>query len=199
MRLPRTRRAHDARVPRPGFSLVEALVAVAITSIAGAALITSISASVASSVIVADRAIARGLAEQLMDEIAATRFPAATNSAPSGSTRETFDDIDDYAGLSERPPRTRSGQTIGEDGGWLYGQPIDRPPQLRPDGDYLSRFSREVTVERVQPASSDTWDAVSQHTDYRRVIVRVIRTDARGNRSTAAELTRTFAYAPVAP
>ncbi|MEX0702656.1 MAG: prepilin-type N-terminal cleavage/methylation domain-containing protein [Planctomycetales bacterium] len=184
---------------RDGFSLVEALVAVAVTSIAGAALLSSISAAVLSSTSAAHRAVARGLADQLMDEIAAARFPAATNPAPSGSTRENFDDIDDYAGLSERPPRTRDGQVLGSEGGELGGYPIDRVALLQPDAAFVARFAREVTVERVQPAGSGSWQVVTQYTDYRRVTVRVSHIDARGNRGRMAEVTRMFTNVPVAP
>lgn len=199
MFLPRTSRAPKFCRARSAFSLVEALVAVAVTAIAGAALLTSVTAAVISSAVVAHRAVARGLAEQLMDEIAAVRFPGASNTQPAGSTRAGFDDIDDYSGLVESPPRTRDGQIVGTEGGEMAGLPVSRVAMLQPDLALISRFTRETAVERVRPAANGNWEAVAEHTDFRRVTVRVLHSDARGNRGTAAEITRIFAHVPVAP
>jgi hypothetical protein len=162
-----------------------------------------------------------------MDEIAASRFPesaTATQSpgliaapvetiegAPRLATpllvrrfsRETFDDIDDYAGWRCRGPIDRQGRQIGTEGAlirqgdreWHY----PRPSSMRPEGRFLQSFTREVQVERIRPDTGSGWAVVSQPTDYRRVTVRVKYTDAQSNTTTLAEISRIFSYVPAAP
>lgn len=191
----RTRR----RGARAGFSMVEAMIAVTITTVAGGALLASLGGAVRSSTEAMQSAVARGLAEQLMEEIAASRFPSDTNPTPVGAARTGFDDIDDFAGWSARPPVDRLGSTLGQDGRDSSGLPATRPEGLQPDADFVSCFTREVLVERVEPDTGSGWNVVSQHTNFRRVMVRVSYTDARSQTRTLAELTRIFSYVPVAP
>ena len=79
--------------------MVESLLAMSIATVAGTAMLTSVFAAISSSSAAAETAIAAGLSDQLMDEIAATRFPAATNNPlAQPKVRATFDDIDDFSG-----------------------------------------------------------------------------------------------------
>lgn len=184
---------------RSGFSMVEALIAVTITTIGGAALLTSIGAAVHTSTDAAHRAVARGLAAQLIDEIAARRFPASTNLLLAATSRISFDDIDDYDGWSARPPQDREGLSIGIDGGTVSGVAVPRPDALRADVDLIGQFTRRVDVERIQPDAGSGWTVVSKHTNFRRVRVRVDYTDAQSNTATLAEISRVFTYVPFAP
>jgi hypothetical protein len=179
--------------------MVEALIAVTITTIGGAALLTSVGAAVQTSTDAVHRAVARGLAEQMIDEIAAQRFPAATNPTPAGTSRSSFDDIDDYDGWSARPPQDRQGLSMGTEGGTVSGAAVPRLDAMRPDLDLIGRFTRRVEVERIQPDSSSGWTVVSQHTNFRRVTVRVDYTDAQANTATLAEISRILTYVPFAP
>lgn len=183
---------------RRGFSMVEALMAVTVTTIAGTALLTSIGAAVRTSTGAAHTAVARGLAEQMMDEIAARRFPESSNPPPAGKSRENFDDIDDYDGWSARPPQGRSGRVLGTEGG-DDGSNSLRPAEMQADLELLGRFTRRVEVERVQPDGGSGWNVVAGHTNFRRVTVRVEHTDAESKTATLAEISRIFAYVPVAP
>jgi Tfp pilus assembly protein PilV len=184
---------------RSGFSLVEALVAVAITAIAGAALFASIGAAVRSSTAAAQVALAEGLAEQLMDEIAARRFPPETNSVPSGSTRATFDDVDDYDLWSATPPEDRTGRLLGTEG-FMSGQTeVARMAQMRPDMDLMGSVTRSVTVERLELDGGTGWNVVTDHTNHRRVTVRIEFTNGNGTKVPLAEITRVFSYVPVSP
>ncbi len=184
---------------RRGFSMIESLMGVTITTIAGAALLTSLSAAVRSSSDALHTAVARGLAEQLMDEIASARFPNATNTAPSGSTRADFDDVDDYAGWSESPPADRSGRELGTEGYQLLGVDFPRLFQMRPESSFLGAFRRSVEVERVQPDAGSGWTATTQHTRFRRVTVAVSRRNGRGRDVPLARATRIFSHVPYAP
>lgn len=187
------------RRSRRGLSMVESLLAVTITAVAGGALLSSIGASVQSSSDTAHAAVARGLAAQLMDEMAAMRFPESTNSVPGGTGRENFDDLDDYAGYSMSPPVDRAGEPLGTDGGpMVLGSPGPRAAELQGDADFLAPFGQEVTVERVTP-SGGSWTVGPAHTNYRRVTVRITYTDARAVVTTLAETSRIFTYVPFAP
>ena len=215
------------RAPRRGFSMVEALTAVSVTAIAGAALLTSIGATVRSSTDSAHAAVARGLADQLMDEIAASRFPESATAArfpvpvaaPMGTigamplsgipvsvsrlSRQTFDDIDDYDGWKCKGPVDRQGRRIGTEGALIQQDEREwhypRPSSMRPEEQFLQSFTREVQVERIRPDAGSGWTVVSQPTDYQRVTVRVKYTDAQSNTTTLAEISRIFSYVPAAP
>lgn len=192
-----------ACIGRPGFSLVEALVAISITTIAGSALLTSLGAAVRSSTDAAHVAVARGLAEQLMDEVAASRFPDLTDSRPGGLTRADFDDIDDYNGWSANPPLSQLGEPIGSEGLRIQTGGIEsystRPTPMQPEPQFLQYFSREVQVERILPDAGSNWTVTTQHTNYRRVHVRVKYIDRNSNSITLVEIPRIFSYVPVAP
>lgn len=185
---------------RRGFSMVEALLAVTITTIAGGALLTSIGSAVQTSSESTHTTIAQGLAEQLMDEIAATRFP---EDEPIGSTvaltREDFEDIDDYSGWKQSPPTSRDGFVVGTEGFEWREFKIRRVTMMRLNPKYIAPFSRQVDIERVEPDSGSGWNVVSQHTNHRQVTVRVNYAYPNGTIATLAEVTRIFSYVPAAP
>jgi len=184
---------------RAGFSMFESVVAVSVATVAGAALLSSLGAAIRSSSNAALSAEARGLAAQLMDEIASVRFPPETNTPPAGSTREFFDDIDDYQGWSSSPPKNRKGLAVGTEGATVAGSVQARPSELQPDAGYMARFTRQVIVERIKPNGGTGWDVVPEHTNHRRVTVRVLYTDGQSNTRMVAEITRVFSYVPLAP
>lgn len=190
----------ERRTPRrAGFSMFESVVAVSVATVAGAALLSSLGAAIRSSSDAALATIARGTAEQLMDEIASVRFPASSNSPPGGTTRESFDDIDDYAGWSASPPTSRTGQTLGTQGATVSGVIQNRASALLADTDFINSFTHEVLVERIQPDGGTGWTVTTSHTNHRRVTVLVKYTDGQANTRTLAEITRVFSYVPVAP
>jgi len=180
------------------------LVAVSIAAIAGTALLTSIASAVSSSTYTVQTSMAQGLAEQLLDEIAAAKFPDGTNSSsPSSYTRSAFDDIDDYDNWSGGRPRDKEGRIIGAEGfelKWFSSSfYIYRPAEMRPNLDYLNRFSREVSVERIRPDAANSWTTTTDNTNHRRVTVAVSFTDGQDNTQTLAEMTRIFSYVPITP
>ncbi len=185
--------------PRAGFSMFESVVAVSVATVAGAALLSSLGTAIRSSSEAALSATARGMAEQLMDEIASVRFPASSNSTPGGTARTNFDDIDDYAAWSSSPPVNRTGMPLGTEGATVGGTIQNRAAALLPDAGYINRFTREVVVERIQPDAGTGWNVVLTHTNHRRVTVRVKYTDGQSNTKTLAEITRVFSYVPIAP
>lgn len=184
------------RPNRRGISMMESVVAMTILTTAGAAVLTSIGSTIAVSDHSARELVARGLAEQLMDEIEAARFPQATNEKPVGTARSGFDDIDDYHKWSSRPPVTKEGFALGTDG-QPNGSRSYRLFHMQPDPLILDGYTREVLVEPVEPTenNSNPWTVVTTSSDYRRVTVTVSRTSGLGTTELAVT-TRIFSHVP---
>src|SRR5690348_9785981 len=102
------------RIRWTGFSLIEALIALSITSLAGAVLLLSVQSSLDTTIDAVDQTIADGIAQQTLDEILTKRYVGPTESATATtlgpSTSELlsggtayFDDADDYNGYTAIP------------------------------------------------------------------------------------------------
>ena len=192
---------------RRGFTYAESMIALAVMSLAGAALLTSVAGAVQSSNDSIYRSVGQGLAEQLMDEIAASKFPTATASMPNPiPLRSWFTTIDDYAKLSECPPRTKAGEVLGNDDAatasmaflnMTLGKAGSRTSELAAAPSFVGRFTRSVLIERVQPGAGG-WTVVLQHTSHRRVTVSVSYTANKSTR-TVAQIVRVFSSVSPAP
>ena len=183
---------------RSGFTLVEALLAVTVTTVAGAALLTSVGAAVMSSTDAAHSAVGYGMAEAMLEEIAAVRFPTSESRPLNRLTRIDFDDIDDYAGWASKPPTNRTGTTLGTEAN-TYDGANARLSTMQSDSGFLASFTREVKVERLLPDAGNGWTVVSHSTNYRRVTVMIDYTDARSNTKMIAKVSRIFSYVSLAP
>ena len=198
--------ALSARLRR-GFTYAESMIAMAVMSLAGAALLTSVAGAVQSSNDSIYRSVGQGLAEQLSDEIAASKFPTATASAPNPiPLRSWFTTIDDYDKFSECPPRTKAGEVLGNDDAatsavanmdMMLGKTGERTAGLAAAPSFVGRFTRSVLVERLQPGASG-WSVVAQHTPHRRVTVSVAYTANKTTR-TVAQVVRVFSSVSPAP
>ena len=149
---------------RRAFTYAESMIALAVLSLAGAALLTSVAGAVSSSNDSVYRSIGTGLVEQLLAEIAAAKFPSGTATV-SGATlsRSSFATIDDYSEWTESPPRTKAGESLGSDNGatvaeayqtMLTGVGTSRATELQAAPGFVNRFTRSVLVECVQPGST---------------------------------------------
>jgi type II secretory pathway pseudopilin PulG len=170
--LPRSRRTPPAQPA--GVTAIESLLAIAIVSIAGGALLSSLAAAVRSSREVAMTMVARGLADQLLAEVVASPVPTGTATATPASPRANFQVIDHFAAWTESPPQDRYGRVLGTEGSAITSSV--RNAALMADATLLSRFRRTVTVEKVTPTGG-TWAATASTTPFRRVTVRVELTD----------------------
>jgi len=197
-----TRNRWLQRSRRTGITLVESLVSVTITAIAGTALFSAIGASLGTSYSALNHNLGVGLAEQLLEEMAAVRFPLDSDTRPgSNGSRRMFDDLDDYDNWSSSPPENKVGYKLGSEPLTILGvYDIARPSLLIPDADFLNRITREVTVERIRTDNNSNWVVTTGESDYRRVTVTIkLAMNAGAPSQTISETTRIFSYVPLSP
>jgi type II secretory pathway pseudopilin PulG len=166
------------RRPAAGFSLIEALVALSITALAGSVLLLSVDSSLESTTQAVQQTIAEGMAQQLLDEML-TKHYTDTGADPLlgllGATAwellglgfERFDDVDDFAGYIAQPLEGVFGEApgTGDDSGGL------RPNNFRLRNDYFQNWRQRAEVYFVT-ADDHTVVSVSP-TAYRAIEVTV--------------------------
>ena len=123
-------------IRRIGFTLVEAVLSLVVIAAMLVAALTTVGAARLSQQKTSDASRAQRLAEDLMAEILIRPYADPDQSPTFGpeasestTTRNDFDDADDYNGWSASPPQTKDGSAIPNLTGW----------------------SRSVTVEWVEP------------------------------------------------
>jgi type II secretory pathway pseudopilin PulG len=188
---------------RAGFTLVEAVVSTAITTIAGAALLLAISNTLLATDLALERTVAEGLAQQLIDEAAGARYAepglGAYQSAlgPEAgelhdASREWFDDLDDFHGLAASPPTDPWGVPIGQED----GRGGLRHSNFRIPGSQFEHWRQEVEVFYVAEGDLARPLSGGETSDYRAIRARIyIDMPDRGPRQ-LAELTRVFVNVP---
>lgn len=187
--------------PAPrGFTLIEAMVAIALTAIAGSALLLGTSASLQTTEDAMRQTIARGIAEQLMDEVVGSRYTALGGSSSAGSaglitagSRTAFDAIDDFNGYRKQPPTDPFGVALGTDD----GRGGRRNPLFQCRAGFLDDWREEIDVFHVSEGDLLSRLPAGQTSDYKAVEVRIVQRDpSRGDRE-LAKIRRVVAY--VAP
>jgi MSHA pilin protein MshD len=105
-----------------GFTLIESLISVLIVSSLLVASLGTFGAIAGARRVQTDRTLAYGLADQLLNEIMQCYFKdpdgGTVLGADAGETRATYDDVDDYDGLSTTPPQSRDSTPLTEFAGW---------------------------------------------------------------------------------
>lgn len=132
-----------------GMTLVEVAVSTVIVGVMMTAALSAVAASAKERVAMANAATAQALGEALMSEIDAVPCGSGMMAVALGaSNRAAFDDVGDYSGLSDSPPKERDGTPISG----------------------VAGFSRSVSVTNVDPT---TLGSGSPTSGFRKVVVTV--------------------------
>jgi type II secretory pathway pseudopilin PulG len=188
---------------RNAFSLVEAMVALSITALAGAVLLLTTEGILRTTNDAVAQTIAQGMASQLIDEVLGARYSTVgepydtalspTNFEKNGKGRERFNDTGDYNGYTSMPPRDPFGNELGKgNGGAVLRATIAQAP-----GDDFQNWRQRIEVYYVDPADPRVRRPDNQPTDYRAVEVTIERVEADGAVRPLARLRRVFCYVPV--
>src|SRR5437867_5149801 len=184
---------------RSAFTLVEALIALTITSLAGAVLLLSVQSSLDTTIESVERTIADGVAQQMLDEVLTKRYVgqgdspllvtlgAATNEL-LGLGTSLFDDTDDYNGYVAQPLKGLFGEALGtgDDNGNL------RLENFRVRSDYFRDWRVRVDVYYVDP--NDHTVRSTAPTNYRAIEVHVDLIRSGGAAMPLASRKRVIAY-----
>jgi type II secretory pathway pseudopilin PulG len=189
------------RDARRAFSLVEALVALTIMSLAGSVMLLAVESCLTATTEAVDRLIADGMANQLLDEISLKRFmapgdtplsisgPNATETAGSG--RERFNDMDDYKNFSAHPAQGIWGETLGtgNDSG------LPRNTNFCVPSSQFTNWRQRVDIYFVN-ATNHSQKLTSGTSYYRAVEVTIEYVDTDGSVIPLARRRRVYAYLP---
>jgi type II secretory pathway pseudopilin PulG len=163
-----------------GFTVVEAALAIALTAMAGSAILLGINTSIDATSDVVNKTLANGMAQQLVDEVVGGMYasPGAgsyqTDLGPnsyetSGTGRERYNDIDDYTGISSQPPKDLYGIALGTEN----GQGGTRLASFQSPSSYFSRWRQKIEVYYVNASDFSQRLTGSNTSDYRCVDVKI--------------------------
>jgi len=131
--------SRPGRRRRRGLTLIEVVVSTLIVGVMTVAALNTLGAATRSSEAAGNRAVALGLADDLMAEILNGAY-----SEPSGApvfgpesgentgTRAAFDDVDDYHGWNRMPPQTRDGVNLPDRAEWRRRVVVERVVPTNP-------------------------------------------------------------------
>jgi len=187
-----------------GFTLVEAMVAITLIALAGTALLLATQTAMDSSDYAFEQNLARGIANQMVDEVLGRRYgaagaspyqyplKAAENEISSPQKRILFDDTDDFNDYSSRPLRDPWAIELGEGD----GAGGSRHSNFRLRDDYFDDWT--VAVRVVYANSSDLSKnlAGSNTSGYRALEVTVGKYDDGGSLRQLATVRRVYGYVP---
>lgn len=164
---PRTHRLSPS--DRRGATLTEVAVAAALVGVMLVATMQAVGAVFRTRLAARQRQEAEALGRELLAEIFQLPYKDpqggstfGPESGETGSTRASFDDVDDYDGYAETPPKDLAGGQLPNSAGW----------------------SRQVAIARVEPAAPQV--PTSSETGLKRITVTV--TSPTGTQTTLQAL-----------
>lgn len=109
---------------RRGLTLIDATISIVIVGVLVVSALQATGAVARSRVIQQDRAQAMALARTLMSEVTQESYVDPDGglvlSPEVGETRTTYDDVDDYNGLNQSPPRDRNNAILSDFSSWRW-------------------------------------------------------------------------------
>ena len=196
------RNSLPTRSLRGAFTLIETMTALVVLSLVGSSLLLGMTAATTAAQDAADRLIALGMAQQLLDEICGMKYAESLGSeydsglgpgSPevSAGARKQFDDIDDYHGVSPSPATDRHGIALGTDN----GKGGTRHPSFQAPAGYFNRWRQRVDVFYVSDTNFNT-KLTSGTSSHRKIEVRISLTLPDGGVQELAYVSRVVAYVP---
>lgn len=196
------RRGLRQRGWRAAFTLVEALLGVTVTSVAGTAVLLGLSSSLDSADASLSQLTATGLAQLYLDELSGLMYAEPGNGPQGGMGpgspeqaglgRTLYDDMDDYHGLSNQPPRDTWNVNYGEDNG-AGGQ---RHPNFRLPTGALANYRVACEIYYVSSSNLTTRLTGSSRSNYRAIHVRVFVSESGRGERQLVDLRRVVGYVP---
>lgn len=191
------------RLPRRGFSLIEALVCLTVITITSAALLLSVESTLEATMDAQEMTIASGLADQMLDEAlgqdwvdpnSSDPYPtslSASSAESSADGRTGFDDTDDYNDYTSTPPTAIDGLPLGQtDGAGRY-----LPASFQASSTFLQRWRCQCEVYYVDENDLSLELDDSDSGPYRAIEVTVFHLDGTEWREVLTRR-RVFTYVP---
>jgi len=187
-----------------GFTLVEAMVSITLIALAGSALLLATQTSMDSSDYAFEQNLARGIANQLVDEVLGRRYGAvgaspyqyplapAANEISSPQKRILFDDTDDFINYSSRPLRDPWAIELGQGD----GAGGSRHPNFRLRDDYFDNWSVSMRVVYANANDLSKNLTGSNTSGYRALEVSVGKYESDGRLRPLATVRRVYGYVP---
>ncbi|MDA1054779.1 MAG: prepilin-type N-terminal cleavage/methylation domain-containing protein [Planctomycetota bacterium] len=187
-----------------GFTLVEAMVAITLIALAGSALLLATQTSMDSSEYAFEQNLARGIANQMIDEVLGRRYGAAgvspyqyplipgSHEISSPQRRILFDDTDDFNRYSSRPLRDPWAIELGQGD----GAGGSRHPNFQLRDNYFDDWAVAVRVCYVDAKDLSKNLTGSKTSGYRAVEVTVKRYDENGSTRQLVTVRRVYGYVP---
>jgi prepilin-type N-terminal cleavage/methylation domain-containing protein len=187
-----------------GFTLVEAMVCMTLIALAGSALLLAAQTSMDSSDYAFEQNLARGIANQMIDEVMGRRYCAAASSPiqhplsaesheiSTPQKRILFDDTDDFNNYVSRPLQDPWAIKLGQGNGAGGSRHVN----FRLRDDYFDDWAAAVRVYFADPTDLSKNLTGSNTSNYRAVEVTVGKYDANGNARRLANVRRVYGYIP---
>lgn len=118
---------------RHGLSLIEVVASTMIVGLMAVAALNALGAATRAADALGNRAVALGLADELMSEILQTAYSEPSGGSGMGpetgetsGPRSAFDDVDDYDGWNKSPPQNRDGTNMADRTDWRHRVTVAR-------------------------------------------------------------------------
>ena len=142
---------------RAALSLIEVVASTMIVGMMSVAALNSLGAATKSSESIGNRAVALGLADELMSEILQQNYEEPTQtvtfgreSGESATVRSTYDDVDDYNGWNQSPPRYRDGTVMPNRANWRHRVTVARVSPNNPTQVVFTEQGAKLIVVTVE-------------------------------------------------
>jgi type II secretory pathway pseudopilin PulG len=153
-----------------GLSLIEVVASTMIVGMMSVAALNSLGAATSSSQSIGNRAVALGMADELMAEILQSKYADPTQtpvfgreSGEAATPRSGFDDVDDFNGYNQSPPQYRDGTTMPDRSLWRHRVIVTR---IVP-GNPAQSSGTEQGAKRVQVIIEHDGQILAEHVAIR--------------------------------